>query len=294
MKLISTIRFVPVCILAFGFVGQLVAQTPSLEALGRLGPYQVASFTQLPTVPEFGDATLYFPANKAQGFGGVLISPGFFERQENISWWGNYLASHGFAVIIFDTNELRDLPPLRADALLAAIGLLRDENSRQGSSVRGKILEGSMAVMGHSMGGAAALLLANENGNEIKAAIPFTAGGLPNANFSDVAVPTLVIAGEIDRLAPVNEHAWSHYQTLTNATPRMYIEVEGGNHFIANTAEVENERLRPNIDVHELVGGMAVAWLKLFLDGEEEYRELLFGEMPSEITEQLSRFEYQK
>ena len=141
---------------------------------------------------------------------------------------------------------------------------------------------------------AAALLLANENGNEIKAAIPFTAGGLRNANFSAVAVPTLVIAGEIDRLAPVNEHAWSHYQTLTNAAPRMYMEVEGGNHFIANTAEVENERLRPNIDVHELVGGMAVAWLKLFLDGEEEYRELLFGEMPSEITEQLSRFEYQK
>jgi hypothetical protein len=69
-------------------------------------------------------------------------------------------------------------------------------------------------------------------------------------------------------------------------------EVEGGNHFIANTPEVENERLRPNIDVHELVGGMAVAWLKLFLDGEEEYRELLFGEMPSEITEQLSRFDF--
>ena len=151
-----------------------------------------------------------------------------------------------------------------------------------------------MAVMGHSMGGTAALLLANEKSDEIKAAIPFNAGGVPNANFSSVAVPTLVIAGEIDRLAPVNDHAWSHYQTLTNEVPRMYMEVKGGNHFIANTAEVENERLRPNVDVHDLVGGMAVAWLKLFLDGEEEYRELLFGEMPSEITEQLSRFEYSK
>ena len=124
MKLISTIRFVFVFILASGFVGQLVAQTPSLDALGRQGPYQVASFTQLPSVPEFSDATLYYPANKAQGFAGVVISPGFFERQENISWWGNYLASHGFAVITFDTNELNDLPPLRAVALLAAIGLL--------------------------------------------------------------------------------------------------------------------------------------------------------------------------
>ena len=292
MKLISKIRFVFVFILASVFVGELVAQTPSLEALGRQGPYQVAWYTQLPSVPEFSGATLYFPANKAQDFGGVVISPGFFERQENISWWGNYLASHGFAVITFDTNELNDLPPLRADALLATIGLLRGENSRQGSAVRGKILEDSMAVMGHSMGGTAALLLANEKSDEIKAAIPFNAGGVPNANFSSVAVPTLVIAGEIDRLAPVNDHAWSHYQTLTNEVPRMYMEVKGGNHFIANTAEVENERLRPNIDVHELVGGMAVAWLKLFLDGEEEYRELLFGEMPSEVTEQLSRFDF--
>ena len=294
MKFISKIRFVFVFILASVFVGELVAQPPSLEALGRQGPYQVAWYTQLPSVPEFSGATLYFPANKAQDFGGVVISPGFFERQENISWWGNYLASHGFAVITFDTNELNDLPPLRADALLATIGLLRGENSRQGSAVRGKILQDSMAVMGHSMGGTAALLLANEKSDEIKAAIPFNAGGVPNANFSSVAVPTLVIAGEIDRLAPVNDHAWSHYQTLTNEVPRMYMEVKGGNHFIANTAEVENERLRPNIDVHELVGGMAVAWLKLFLDGEEEYRELLFGEMPSEITEQLSRFEYSK
>ncbi len=292
MKLISTIRFVFVFILASGFVGKLAAQVPSLEALGRQGPYQVEWFTQLPSVPEFSGATLYYPANKAQGFGGVVISPGFFERQENISWWGNYLASHGFAVITFDTNELNDLPPLRADALLATIGLLRGENSRQGSAIRGKILEDSMAVMGHSMGGTAALLLANENSDEIKAAIPFNAGGVPNADFSAVAVPTLVIAGEIDRLAPVNNHAWSHYQTLTNAMPRMYMEVKGGNHFIANNAEVENERLRPNVDVHDLVGGMAVAWLKLFLDGEEEYRELLFGEMPSETTEQLSRFQF--
>ena len=67
MKLTSTIRFVFVCILAFGFVGQLVAQTLSLEALGRQGPYQVASFTQLPTVPEFGDAashSIFLPTRR--------------------------------------------------------------------------------------------------------------------------------------------------------------------------------------------------------------------------------------
>ena len=75
--------------------------------MGRQGPYQVEWFTQLPSVPEFSGATLYYPANKAQGFGGVAISPGFFERQENISWWGNYLASNGFAVITLPINRVQ-------------------------------------------------------------------------------------------------------------------------------------------------------------------------------------------
>jgi hypothetical protein len=41
--------------------------------------------------------------------------------------------------------------------------------------------------------------------------------------------------------------------------------------------------------VHDLVGGMAVAWLKLFVDGEEAYRELVFGERAPEDADRLSR-----
>ena len=71
----------------------------------------------------------------------------------------------------------------------------------------------------------------------------------------------------------------------------MYLEIKGGNHFIANSM-TENEGLNPNIDVHDLVGSMAVAWLKLFLDGEEAYRDLLFGELPASDRDRLSNIEY--
>ncbi len=269
--------------------GQLLAQADR-DALGRPGPYQVAYYSQLPDVPEFGAATLYFPANKGDDFGGVVVAPGFIEKQENIQWWGNHLASHGYAVLVIDTNEPGDYPPLRADALMAGVRLLRAENTRMGSTLRGKILEDRMAVMGHSMGGGGTLLAANENSDQLKAAIPFTPW-LPDADFSSVTVPTLLIAGEIDRIATVAEHSWPHYQTLTSATPRMYMEIKGGNHFIANS-ETENAGLNPNIDVHDLVGSMAVAWLKLFMDGDESYRELVFGEMPAEDAERLSKWEY--
>ena len=71
----------------------------------------------------------------------------------------------------------------------------------------------------------------------------------------------------------------------------MYFEIKGGNHFIANT-DTGDGRLAPNIDVHDLVGGMSVAWLKLFVDGDEEYRELVFGEMPARDRERLSKLEF--
>lgn len=283
-------RFLLVLMVGFGLSLHAAAQAPTRESLGRQGPYQVAYYSDLPDVPEYAAATLYFPANKAQTFAGVAIAPGFIEKQENIDWWGQHLASHGFAVLILDTNEPRDNPALRGDALIAAIGVIRGENNRMGSPLRGKIEVERMAIMGHSMGGGGTLLAANAHSNELKAAIPFTPW-LPDADFSSVAVPTLVIAGESDTIAAVADHAWPHFQTLPETIPSMYLEIKGGNHFIANSA-VDNERLAPNIDVHDLVGSMGVAWLKLFVDEDEAYRDLVFGEMPAADTARLSKFEF--
>ncbi|MFM1896927.1 MAG: hypothetical protein RLZZ385_2001, partial [Pseudomonadota bacterium] len=113
---------------------------------------------------------------------------------------------------------------------------------------------------------------------------------LPDADFSSVAVPTLLIAGEIDRIAAVADHAWPHFQTLPAAIPKLYLEIKGGNHFIANST-TDNEGLNPNMDVHDLVGSMGVAWLKLFVDGDEAYRDIVFGELPARDRERISRLE---
>ena len=266
------------------------AQEISRESLGGPGPYQVAYYSSYPAVPEFSAATIYFPANKGEDFPGIAISPGFVESQENMSWWGNHLASHGYAVLTLDTNELRDDPSLRADALMAAIEVLRNEGERMGGTLRGKILNDRMAIMGHSMGGGGTLIAASGHSAELKAAIPFTPWQ-PDGDFSAISIPTLVIAGENDRIAPVADHALPHFESLSEDIPKMYFEIKEGNHFIANT-DTGDGRLAPNIDVHDLVGGMAVAWLKLFVDGDEEYRDLVFGEMPPGDRERLSKWEY--
>lgn len=286
-----TIRYALALLLTFGFSLQAVAQPPTLESLGRPGPYQVAYYNQLPEVEEYSAATLYFPANRGSQFAGVAISPGFIERQENIAWWGRHLASHGFAVLILDTNEPRDNPQRRGEALMAAIKVIQGEGERSGSPIRGKILNDRMALMGHSMGGGGTLLAANDHSEQLKAIIPFTPW-MPEGDFGSVSVPTLVLAGEIDRIAAVGEHAWPHYQSLSDDTTRMYVEFAGGNHFIANSI-TENEGLRPNIDVLDLAGALGVAWLKYFVDGDEAYRDLIYGDLPAEQRARLSRFEFE-
>ncbi|MCP5346511.1 MAG: hypothetical protein R3F41_20410 [Gammaproteobacteria bacterium] len=290
MKALVQFKILFLILSSIVLAGQLYAQAPDRTALARTGPYQVAYYTQLPPAAEFSAATLFFPANKAQAFGGVVIAPGYTEKQVNVQWWGYHLASHGYAVLVLDTNDPEEYPDRRADALMAGVAVLRGENTRMGSTLRGKILEGRIALMGHSMGGGGTLLAANEHSDQLKTIIPFTPW-LPGADFSAVSVPTLVLAGEIDRIAAVKDHAWPHYESLTGAVPRMYLEVKGGNHYIANSMTDREDR-NPNIDVHDLVGSMVVAWLKTFLDDDESYRELVFGDLPEADRVRISRLEF--
>ena len=253
---------------------------PTVEALSTDGVYVVATYTEFPDVPEFGAATIYYPVDAPAAVGGVAISPGFTERQAHINWWGPRLASHGFAVLIFDTNDPRDPPGARANALSAAVRTLRAENTREGSPLYGRLDPGKLAIMGHSMGGGGALIAANALGGEIQAAIPFTPWQ-PGGVFDRVTAPTLVIAGSNDAVAPSDQHAWPHFQSLPVGTPRVYLEIADGDHFIANTGRGEDLAT---------IGRYGIAWLKLYLEGDERYRTFLYGEEQQADAAKFSRY----
>jgi triacylglycerol lipase len=253
---------------------------PTTAALAGDGEFAVLSYTDFPDVPEFGQATIYYPVGTPGPIGGVAIAPGYTERQSHIEWWGPRLASHGYAVLILDTNDPRERPDARASALLAGIRLLRSESSRSGSRLFGRIDADRMAVMGHSMGGGGALRAAAGHGDVLRAAIPFTPWE-PDADLTQVAVPTLVIAGEVDGIAEVGGHAWAHFSAIPTSTPKVYMELAGGDHFIADTGRGDDL---------PTVGRYALAWLKLHLDGEERYRAFLFGERPAPDAGRFSRY----
>ena len=274
--------------IGFGTIAGVQAQ--DIAALESAGPYQVGTYSELPKVDEFRQGTIYYPIGKDGLSGGVAISPGFIEAQEHMSWWGPMLASHGFIVLTLDTNEPRDDPSVRAKALMAAIGIIRGEQSRRGSPLNGRVDASRMAVMGHSMGGGGTLIAANQFSSDLKAAIPLTPWQ-PDGHFSEVQVPTLIIAGQADSIAEANVHAWPFYQSLRDSIPRMYLEIKDGNHFIANSF-VDEPRFTPDPDVHDLVGRFVVAWLKLYLDGDDTYRDFVFGDVPQRDMDRISRFQF--
>jgi alpha-beta hydrolase superfamily lysophospholipase len=256
------------------------ARAPTVTSLSTDGQYRVATYTDLPHVPEFAAATVYYPVGAEGPIGGVAIAPGFTEQQRHISWWGPRLASHGYAVLTLDTNDPRDQPQARADALTAAVRLLQGENERTGSPLFGRIDVKKMAIMGHSMGGGGALLAANEHGDLIRAVIPF-APWEPDTEFNRITVPTLIIAGSADPIAPVSEHAWRHFNSIPRTTTKAYVEFDGMDHFLADTERGKDLAT---------VGRYALAWLKLYMDGDESYRDLIYGARPSEDDGKFSRF----
>lgn len=229
------------------------------------GPFTVGQAT-VPNPTGFGAGTIYFPTNTTEGpFAAISVAPGFTERQANVNWWGPRLASHGFVVVVIDTNSTSDSPASRATQLVAAVRQLATLSGTSGSPIAGKVDGTRLGVMGHSLGGGGTLIAA-QNNPTLKAAIPFAPFN-GNTNFSAVTVPTLIIACENDNVAPVNQHASPFYNSFTANLDKAYLEIAGGSHSCANSGN-------NNMPV---LGKYGVAWFKKFMDNDTRYDTFLCG-----------------
>jgi dienelactone hydrolase len=243
---------------------------PTSTSASTRGTFTVQSYTSgLRNTNTYSTATVYYPTNAPGIFPGVAVSPGYTETQNNINGWGTFLASHCFVVITFNTNSSFDQPAARATALLGAIETLRIENTRAGSPINGKVNVDSFVVMGHSMGGGGALRAANAN-SWLTASIPFTPWN-NNSLFGSTQVPTLIIAGQSDSIAPVSSHAWPFYGAIPASTDKAYIEFRGAGHNFANNPLSNTTNAR-------IVARHGLSWLKVHADGDLRYLPFLQNE----------------
>ncbi|MEU8068766.1 MULTISPECIES: alpha/beta hydrolase [unclassified Micromonospora] len=208
------------------------------------------------SVTGFGGGVIYYPTSTAEGtFGAVAISPGYTASWSSLSWLGPRIASHGFVVIGIETITRLDQPDSRGRQLLAALDYLT-----QRSSVRGRIDTSRLAVAGHSMGGGGSLEAAAARPS-LQAAVPLAPWNL-DKTWSDVRVPTLIIGGETDSVAPVATHSIPFYNSIPSSSEKAYLELDGASHFFPQTVNTPTAK-------------QMVAWLKRFVDDDTRYEQFL-------------------
>ncbi|WP_433384119.1 alpha/beta hydrolase family protein [Actinoplanes sp. CA-142083] len=230
---------------------------PTLSALDSVrGPYAVSTTSVPSLVSGFGGGTIYYPTTTSDGtFGAVAISPGFTATWSSISWLGPRIASHGFVVIGIETNTLLDQPGQRGDQLLAALNYLTTQ-----SSVRTRVDSSRLAVAGHSMGGGGTLEAASDRPS-LQAAVPLAPWNT-DKSWTELRVPTLIIGGESDTIAPVASHSIPFYSSIPSSAEKAYMELNNASHFFPQT-------------INTLTGRMAVAWLKRFVDNDTRYDQFI-------------------
>jgi triacylglycerol lipase len=237
---------------------QVKGPDPTDASIQATGPFAVSTVTVRGS--GFGGATVYVP-NAAGTYALVAFCPGFTARQSSIQVLGQRLATHGFVVATIDTNSTFDLPASRGTQLLAALRTVGALNT--GTTIaRGKIDTARRVVTGHSMGGGGSLY-ASRTDPTIRASVPLTAFSSNVKSFS-TTVPAFIVGGEIDDVAPVDTHSIPFFNGLPNATPKVYAEINNGDHFFPN-ANTPNQP----------TSKFQIAWVKRFADGDTRYTQFV-------------------
>ena len=135
--------------------GSFATRTVNVSSLGASG---------------FGGGRIWYPTASGS-YGVVAVSPGFTGTASTMYFWGERLSSHGFVVIVIETNTLFDQPGSRARQLTAALDYVVGQGNSRTSPLYGKVDGNRRAVAGHSMGGGGTLIAAADNVNQVQGVV---------------------------------------------------------------------------------------------------------------------------
>jgi pimeloyl-ACP methyl ester carboxylesterase len=216
------------------------------------GPYQTQSIPMT-------TGTGYYPTDAEPPFAAVVLCGGFLKTGPEMETWAPFYASYGIVTVIVTTTGA-DLPDLRATKLLAAIDELEMLNKGSSGPLAGK-LAGRYGTSGYSMGGGGTTIASGTDAT-LKTSVGLAPWGGSGAN---VKVPTLLLCGDADTVAPCNM-AESVYTGMPAGTQKMLVVIPGTTHF---------NWFGPTDAGMGTSGKYALAFQKVFLEGDERWKPLL-------------------
>jgi len=235
--------------------GDCLCHGPDPSALTSSdGPFQTSTY-------DIGSGKVFYPTDAEPPFAAIAICPGFTNSGPEMEPWGPFYASHGIVLVAVDTLG-SDAPAVRATKLLAAIDELQGENQNSGSPLFGN-LSGRYGTSGYSMGGGGTTI-ASGTEPTLMTSVGLAAWG---PETSGVQVPTLLLCGTSDGTAPCSTSQRA-YGGLPDGTPKMMISISGASHF---------SWFSPTGAGGGTSGEYALAFQKVFLEGDERWRSLLLS-----------------
>jgi pimeloyl-ACP methyl ester carboxylesterase len=215
--------------------------------------------------------TLFYPTDAEPPFAALAIAAGFLNTGVEILDWGEFFASHGIVTLVTTTGGA-DFPDLRATKLAASIAELKRLDAEGGNPLSGK-LSGRYGTSGYSMGGGGTTLAASKDKSLLS-----SVGLAPWAPVGDgITTPTLLLCGSTDTIAPCSM-AEGAYAQIPESTPKMMVVLPLVGHL-----DWLGGPTAPNLG-----GAFALAFMKLYLEGDERWKSVLIdadGDVTTSITE---------
>jgi predicted dienelactone hydrolase len=241
------------------------------------GPYKVANYTEGLVASEYASAVMYYPEDATPPFAAVALSPGFTAYGTDYEFVGDMLASHGIAALLTTPTTTADQPPQRGEDLVAAVQHLQEENTREGSPLKGKIATDRLGITGHSMGGGGSLFGANSLGNKIRCVVPMEPWQ-PGGSFRMVAAPTMIIGAASDAIASVSGNAQGHYSSIPDSVEKFLVVFEG-DHYLSTdrTSGIPQSEHAVANEKYDPQAAYMIPFYKLFLEDDERYKPYLYG-----------------
>lgn len=228
------------------------------------GPHAVMQYALMNT------GCVYYPAEAEPPFAAVAVADGFGGSggcsSVQTGEWGPLYASHGIVAVIIDTGT-GDQPEARAEALTAAIAALKAEAENATSPLFGKLSD-RYGASGFSMGGGGALFAAQAD-TSLRSSVAIMPWGAAAEGGS--SVPTLVICGDSDGVAPCSAYGTKAYSNIDAAVPKMRVTVSDGHNGQPSAGE-------------GACGAYGLVFQKVFLDNDERWRPLLLSAAADDST----------
>ena len=266
----------------FGKKPSISVDRPSLEYLAHPGPHRVATGD----LAAAGMPGLVFAPVAGRGCPVVALSHGWLQPAARYAGTMRYLASWGLVVVAPDTE--RGAVPSHgslARDLVTALSLISN-GKLAGGRVR---VDGSRSgVLGHSIGGGAAVLAA-AGASSIQAVVTVTAAATsPSAveAATRVHVPSLHLVGADDEMAPGDgtsiAAAWAGPTMLRTVKGTTHLGLTEGSHWSSKISGSGDEKR-----IQQVARTLATAFLLRHLADADQLADDLEGKVKGTTLEDL-------